>query len=117
MTSDSSDWRGAIIERVRKLIREADPEATETVKWRKPSNPDGIPVWEHAGLICGAESYKAYVKVTFAHGAKIDDPSGMLDPGNGKTRAALNIREGEEFDAEAFKALVRAAVEFNQAKT
>lgn len=113
---DSSDWRAATIEYVRKLIFEADPEAVETVKWRKPSNPDGIPVWEHAGLICGGESYKNYVKVTFAEGAKLDDPTGMLDPGNGKTRAALNLGPNDKLDAEAFKTLVREAVEFNVAR-
>lgn len=115
-TNDSSDWRAKTIERVRRLIFEADPEMVETVKWRKPSNPDGIPVWEHAGLVCGGETYKDKVKVTFAHGAKLDDPTGMLDPGNGQTRAALDLREGDELDAEAFKALVRTAVEFNLAK-
>ena len=110
------DWREAALDRVRGLIAEADPEAVETVKWRKPGNPGGVPCWEHAGLICTGETYKDKVKLTFAHGAKLDDPTGMLDPGNGKTRAALDIREGDALDVEAFKALVRAAVEFNLAK-
>jgi len=110
------DWREAALDRVRALIREADPEAVETIKWRKPSNPDGVPVWEHAGLICTGETYKNYVKLTFAQGAKLDDSTGMLDPGNGNTRAALNLTQGDELHADAFKALVRAAVAFNLAK-
>jgi len=109
-----SDWRDETLDRIRKLIREADPDMVETVKWRKPSNPDGVPVWEHHGIVCTGERYKDKVKLTFAHGAKIDDPAGLLDPGNGKTRAALDLREGEMPDAAAFKALVKAAVAFNR---
>ena len=111
-----SDWRDDTLDKIRKLIREADPEAVETRKWKKPSNPDGVPVWEHDGIICTGERYKDKVKLTFANGAKIDDPTRMLDPGNGKTRAALDLREGELPDAAAFKALVKAAVEYNQAR-
>ncbi|MGX7951424.1 DUF1801 domain-containing protein [Tsuneonella sp. HG249] len=114
--TDPSDWRAQTLARVRTLIAEADPEATETVKWRKPTNPDGVPAWEHGGLICTGETYKDKVKLTFAHGAKIDDPAGLLDPGNGKTRAALDLREGDALDPEAFKTLVRAAVEYNLAR-
>ena len=111
------DWRGATLARLRGLIREADPDVFETVKWRKPSNPAGVPVWEHAGIICTGETYKDKVKLTFAQGASIDDPTGIfnssLDAG---TRRAIDIREGEELHADAFKALIREAVSFNAAK-
>ena len=112
-----SDWRSEALERMRKLIREADPEAVEDVKWRKPSNPDGVPVWEHAGLICTGETYKDKVKLTFARGAALDDPAGVfnasLDAG---TRRAIDIGEGDAIDEAAFKALVREAVALNVAK-
>lgn len=108
------DWRGAALARARRLIREADPEVVEAVKWRKPSNPAGVPVWEHSGLICTGETYKDKVKLTFARGASLDDPSGLfnasLDAG---TRRAIDIREGDEPDSEAFRALVREAVALN----
>jgi hypothetical protein len=112
-----SDWRTATLDRIRALIREADPEAAEDVKWRKPSNPAGVPVWEHAGLICTGETYKDKVKLTFAHGASLPDPTKLfnasLDAG---TRRALDLFEGDEIDAAAFKALIREAVAFNEAK-
>ena len=99
------------------LIAEADPEATETVKWRKPTRPEGVPVWEHAGLICTGETYKNYVKLTFAHGAALADPAGLFNAGfGGNTRRAIDIREGDTIDAAAFKELVRAAVAWNLAK-
>lgn len=108
------DWRGVALARARRLIREADPEVVEAVKWRKPSNPAGVPVWEHSGLICTGETYKDKVKLTFARGASLDDPSGLfnasLDAG---TRRAIDIREGDEPDSEAFRALVREAVALN----
>ena len=108
------DWRGATLAAVRKLISEADPEVIETVKWRKPSNPSGVPVWEHAGILCTGEVYKGYVKLTFARGAALDDPAGLFNAGfGGGTRRAIDIREGETVDAEAFKALVREAVTAN----
>ena len=108
------DWRGAALTRMRGLIREADPEVVETVKWRKPSNPAGVPVWEHAGILCTGEVYKAYVKLTFARGAALDDPTGLFNAGfGGGTRRAIDIREEETVDAEAFKALVREAVAQN----
>lgn len=111
------DWRGAVLGQVRALIREADPEVAETVKWRKPSNPSGVPVWEHAGILCTGEVYKGYVKLTFAHGAALDDPTGLFNAGfAGGTRRAIDIREGETVGAEAFKALVREAVAFNLAR-
>jgi hypothetical protein len=110
------DWRGEALARMRQLIREADPEVTETVKWRKPSNPSGVPVWEHAGVLCTGEVYKAYVKLTFSRGAALDDPTGMFNAGfGGNTRRAIDIRAGAKIDAQAFKALVRAAVALNLA--
>ena len=111
------DWRGQMLARIRAIIKAADPDVVETVKWRKPSNPAGIPVWEHDGMICGGETYKNYVKLTFAHGAALPDPSGLFNAGfGGNTRRAIDIREGEAIDEEAFKALFRAAVALNRAK-
>lgn len=108
------DWRGDALSRMRGLIHEADPAVVETVKWRKPSNPAGVPVWEHAGILCTGEVYKGYVKLTFARGAALDDPAGLFNAGfGGGTRRAIDIREGETVDTEAFKALVRAAVALN----
>jgi hypothetical protein len=111
------DWRGAVVARMRALIRAADPEVVEAIKWRKPSNPAGVPVWEHAGMICTAETYKAYVKLTFARGAALADPAGLfnasLDAGS---RRAIDIREGDTIDAEAFQALVREAAALNLVK-
>ena len=108
------DWRTETLGKLRELIRQADPEATETVKWRKPSNPDGVPVWEHDGIICTGETYKDKVKLTFAQGASLDDPAGLfnasLDAG---TRRAIDIREGDRIDEAAFKALVRDAAARN----
>ena len=112
-----TDWRVAALDRIRTLIAEADPDAIEEQKWRKPSNPGGVPAWSHAGILCTGETYKDKVKLTFARGASLDDPSGLfnasLDAG---TRRAIDIREGETVDATAFKALIRAAVEANVAK-
>ena len=111
-----ADWRGETLARLRKLIREADPEITETVKWRKPSNPSGVPVWEHAGILCTGEVYKNYVKLTFANGAALPDPAGLFNAGfGGNTRRAIDLREGDEIDEAAFKALVREAVMHNVA--
>ena len=105
-----TDWRGEMLAHVRALIREADPDVVEEVKWRKPSNPAGVPCWSHHGLICTGEVYKDKVKLTFAHGAALDDPrhvfNASLDAG---TRRAVDLREGDVVDADAFKALVRAA--------
>jgi hypothetical protein len=108
------DWRGATLSRMRKLIIEADPDAVEEVKWRKPSNPSGVPVWSHGGIICTGESYRDKVKLTFARGAALDDPAGLFNASlTGGTRRAIDLREGEEVDAAAFKALVREAVALN----
>ena len=111
------DWRGEVLARVRALIREADPEVVEAVKWRKPSNPAGVPVWEHSGVLCTGETYRDKVKLTFARGAALDDPAGLFNSSlDGNTRRAIDIREGDEPEAEALKALVRAAVEANLSK-
>ena len=110
-------WRGEVLGRMRKLILEADPDAVEEVKWRKPSNPSGVPVWSHAGILCTGEVYKDKVKLTFARGAVIDDPAGLFNASlTGGARRAIDIRAGEEIDANAFKALVREAVAANLAK-
>jgi hypothetical protein len=109
-----SDWRGETLARVRNLIREADPEMVEEVKWRKPSNMLGVPVWEHDGIICTGETYKDKVKLTFAKGASLEDPSGIFNSSlEGGTRRAIDIHEGDEIDEEALKALIRAAVAQN----
>ncbi len=107
-----NDWRGETLARVRNLVRQADPDVVEEVKWRKPSNPAGVPVWSHNGIICTGETYKNHVKLTFAKGASLKDPSGLFNQ-NGTVRRAIDIREGETINEEAFKALVRAAVALN----
>ena len=108
------DWRGAILTKLRRLIHEADPQVAETVKWRKPSNPHGVPVWEHGGIICTGETYKDKVKLTFAYGASLDDPSKLFNSSlDGGTRRAIDFRESDEVDEDAFKALIRQAVARN----
>ena len=110
------DWRGDALARMRKLIKEADNGVVEEVKWVKPTNPNGVPTWSHDGIICTGEVYKAYVKLTFMHGAALDDPAGLFNAGfGGGTRRAIDVREGETVDARAFKALVKAAVAHNTA--
>jgi hypothetical protein len=110
-------WRGEALGRMRRLIREADPEAVEELKWRKPSNPSGVPTWSHAGILCTGETYKDKVKLTFARGASLPDPAGLFNSSlTGGTRRAMDIREGETVDPEAFKALVREAIAANVAK-
>ena len=111
------DWRGDALARVRALIREADPQAVEAVKWRKPTNPAGVPAWEHKGLICTGETYRDKVKLTFARGAALADPAGLFNSSlDGNTRRAIDIREGDGIDAEALKALVREAVAANASR-
>ena len=111
------DWRGQALSRLRSLIKEVDPDVTEDVKWRKPSNPSGVPVWEHAGLICTGETYKDKVKLTFAQGASIDDPAKLFNSSlDGNTRRAIDVREGDVIDEAAFKKLVEGAVALNLAK-
>ena len=122
-----SDWRGETLARLRMIIREAGPEVVEDVKWRKPSNPMGVPVWEHAGIICTGETYKDKVKLTFAKGAALEDPAledpALEDPSGlfnasleGNTRRAIDFHEGDTIDEKALKALVRAAVALNTSK-
>lgn len=111
--AELGDWRGETLSRMRKLIKEADPDVVEEVKWVKPTNP-GTPTWSHDGIICTGESYKSVVKLTFAKGASLKDPAKLFNASlEGNTRRAIDIHEGEEVDAGAFKALIRAAVALN----
>jgi hypothetical protein len=111
--AELGDWRGETLSRMRKLIKEADPDIVEEWKWVKPTNP-GTPTWSHDGIICTGESYKSVVKLTFAKGASVQDPAKLFNSSlEGNTRRAIDIHEGEEVDAEAFKALIRAAVALN----
>lgn len=113
----AADWRAATLTRIRTLIEEAAPDAVEERKWKKPSNPKGVPTWSHDGILCTGETYKDKVKLTFAHGASLKDPSKLfnasLDAG---TRRAIDIREGDKIDERAFKALIREAIALNTAK-
>jgi hypothetical protein len=112
------DWRGETLARIRALIRQADPEVVEEVKWRKPSNALGVPVWEHDGIVCTGETYKAAVKMTFAQGAALDDPSGLFNSSlEGNTRRAIDFHEGDKIDEKALKALIRAAVALNTVRS
>ena len=112
-----TDWRGATLARLRKTIREADAGIVETVKWRKPSNPLGVPVWECEGILCTGETYRDKVKLTFANGAALDDPTGLFNSSlDGNVRRAIDLAEGEAVDAAALTALVRAALALNAAK-
>jgi hypothetical protein len=109
--AELADWRGETLARVRALIKEADPDVIETWKWR------GVPVWEHAGIICTGETYKSVVKLTFAKGASLEDPKSLFNSSlKGNVRRAIDIREGEEIDEKAFKALIRAAIALNTSK-
>jgi hypothetical protein len=111
------DWRGELLARIRRLIKDADADVTEEVKWRKPSNPLGVPTWSHAGIICTGETYKDKVKLTFARGASLQDPSGMFNSSlDGGTRRALDIREGDKLDEAALKALICEAIDANIAR-
>jgi hypothetical protein len=109
------DWRGETLVRIRMLIKQADPEVVEEVKWRKPSNSMlGVPVWSHAGIICTGETYKNVVKMTFAKGASLADPSGLFNSSlEGGTRRAIDFHEGDKIDEKALKALICAAVALN----
>jgi hypothetical protein len=114
--AELGDWRGETLQRMRDLIREEDPDVVEEVKWVKATNP-GTPVWEHEGIICTGEPYKAVVKLTFMKGASLPDPAKLFNSSlEGNTRRAIDIREGEEVDAKAFKALIRAAIDLNTSK-
>ena len=114
-----SDWRGATLARIRTLIKQADPEVVEEVKWRKPSNSmRGVPVWSHAGIICTGETYKNVVKLTLAKGASLADLSGLFNSSlEGNTRRAIDFHEGDRIDEKALKALIRAAVALNISST
>ncbi|MDQ1538984.1 MAG: hypothetical protein QOE58_3377 [Actinomycetota bacterium] len=116
MKNELSDWRGETLARVRALIKQADPEVVEEQKWRKASNAmAGVPVWSHDGIICTGETYKDKVKLTFAKGASLEDPSGLFNSSlEGNTRRAIDLREGDKIDEKALKALIRNAVALNQ---
>jgi hypothetical protein len=110
----TTDWRGELLSRLRALIMEADPGMTEERKWIKPSNPAGVPTFSHNGLVCTGETYKSAVKMTFAKGASLEDPSGLFNSSlEGNTRRAIDFCEGDKLDEEALKALIRAAVALN----
>jgi hypothetical protein len=110
--AELGDWRGEMLSRIRELIRQADPDIVEDWKWR------GVPVWYHGGMICTGETYKAVVKMTFAKGARLEDPAGLFNSSlDGNVRRAIDFREGEAIDADALKALIRAAVALNAPKS
>ena len=112
------DWRGEMLRGIRTLIRQADPDVIEEVKWRKPSNPSGVPVWSHGGIICTGETYKDKVKLTFSNGASLDDPARLFNASlEGGTRRAIDLREGDTIDETAFKALIREAVAVNLSRS
>jgi hypothetical protein len=116
MLADLGGWRGATLAHLRALIKRADPAVVEEVKWKKPSNPGGVPVWSHDGMLCTGEVYKEHVKVTFARGAALDDPGGLFNASlGGNLRRAIDVHEGETVDDAAFESLVRAAVALNKA--
>jgi hypothetical protein len=110
--SGLGDWQGSMLARVRQLIKEADPKVVEERKWMKPSNPSGIPVWSHDGLICTGEVYKDHVKLTFAKGASLRDPDHLFTQ-EGTVRRAIDIHEGDKINESAFKDLIREAVSLN----
>ena len=112
------DWRGETLSRMRGLIQEADPDVVEEVKWRKPSNPNGVPVWSHDGTICTGETYKKKVKLTFAKGASLEDPAGLFNASlDAKVSRAIDIHEGDEIDEKAFTSLVLDAAALNVSST
>ncbi len=109
-----NDWRGKMLVRIRKLVKQADPEIIEEVKWRKPTNPAGVSAWSHEGLVCTGETYKSVVKVTFAKGAQLEDPAELFNASlDGNARRAIDIHEGDKIDEQALKTLIRAAVKLN----
>jgi hypothetical protein len=113
-TKKSADWREATLTRIRTLIKQADPEVVEERKWIKPTNPDGVPTWYHDGIICTGETYKTHVKVTFAKGASLKDPSRLFNSSlEGNLRRGIDFQEGQKIDEKAFKALIREAVALN----
>ena len=111
---DPGDWRGVMLSPLRALINQADANVVEEVKWRKPSNPAGVPVWSHDGIICTGETYVSHLRLTFAKGASLKDPEGLFNSGlEGNVRRAIDIREGDEIREAALKDLIRAAVALN----
>jgi hypothetical protein len=112
--AELDDWRGEMLSRIRGLAKQAVPDVVEEIKWRKPSNPSGVPVWSHDGMLFTGEPFKGKVKLTFAKGASLEDPAGLFN-GNleAKVSRAIDLSEGDDIDEEAFKALVRAAAELN----
>jgi hypothetical protein len=116
MFAGLGDWRGATLSRLRALIKQADPEVLEELKWKKSTNPDGVPVWSDDGMICTGEVYKDHVKLTFAKGASLQDPHGLFNASlGGNLRRAIDVQESDKVDDSAFKALVREAVAMNKA--
>ena len=116
-TAQPGDWRVEMLERLRALIIEAAPDVVEEAKWKKPSNPWGVPVWSHDGMICTGETHKSVVKMTFAKGAFLDDPSGLFNSSlEGNLRRAIDFHEGDKVNEKALKALIRAAVALNTSK-
>ena len=112
--AELGDWRGETLARVRAAIKQADPDVVEEIKWRKPKSPGGVPVWSLDGIICTGETYKDKVKLTFAKGASLDDPSGLFNSSlDGNTRRAIDIHEGDEIDEKALQELIRAAAALN----
>ena len=118
-STSTADWRAEMLSRIRKLIQQADPEVVEEVKWRKPSKPEGVPVWSHDGIMCTGETYKGLVKLTFLKGAALKDPAGLFNSSlEGNTRRAIDIHEEDKINEKALKELIRAAVALNSsAKT
>ena len=110
------DWRGRALRKLRDLIKEADPEVVEEMKWKKPSNPAGVPVWSHNGMICTGEAYKDHIKLTFAKGASLEDPAGLFTQ-KGSVRRAIDFYEGDWINEGAFRNLIREAVALNQKKS
>ncbi len=116
MFANLGDWRGTTLSKLRALIKQADPDVVEELKWKKPTNPAGVPVWSDDGMICTGEVYKDHVKVTFAKGASLDDPHGLFNASlGGNLRRAVDVHQSETVDDAAFEALVRAAVALNRA--
>jgi hypothetical protein len=113
-TKERTDWRSKTLAKIRKLIQQADPNVVEEVKWRKASNPTGVPVWSHGGMICTGEKYKTHVKLTFAKGAQLADPKRLFNAGLQGVRRAIDLQEGDRIDENAFKALIREAVALNE---
>jgi hypothetical protein len=111
------DWRGTMLARLRAVIKQADPDVVEERKWKKPSNPWGVPVWSHDGMICTGETHEKVVKMTFAKGAFLDDPAGLFNSSlEGNLRRAIDFHEGDKVNEKALKALIRAAVALNKSR-